>query len=150
MRDTAVLMLFTTAGALGDTIDVLPGREAIQSIEVRQRSVSVTKRAPVFGRTNVVAAHPEGVWSSTNDRFELHLREAGSGRLIHIIRAPGLEQPATDELAKAIHDRALAEARTDDDRRGAEEWFAMSPRPASLPAYDRIVVDDHARLWVRA
>lgn len=150
VRDTAVLTLFTADGALDNTVDVLPGREAIQTIEVSDRFVSVTKRSPAFGRTNVFTAHPDGIWSSANDRFELRLREAGSGRLIRIVLAPGLEQPVTDELARAIHDRALAEAETAGDRRRAEAWYALSPRPETQPAYDRIVVDDHARLWVRA
>ena len=150
VRDTVVLTLFTTDGAIDDTVDVLPGREAIQTIDVSERSVSISKRPPAFGRTNLFAPHPEGVWSSTNDRFELRLREPGSGRLLRMIRARGLEQPVTDELAQEVHDRALAEAETAADRRRAATWYALSPRPETLPAYDRIVVDDHARLWVRA
>ncbi|MGH7480856.1 MAG: hypothetical protein ACRELV_01770 [Longimicrobiales bacterium] len=150
VRDTAVLTLFTVDGGLEDTVDIVPGRESIQSIVVGDRSVSVSKRSPAFGRTNVFAGHPDGVWSSTNDRFELRLREAGSGRLIRIVRAPGLEAPVTDALARAIHNHALAEAETADDRRRVEAWYALSPRPGTQPAYDRVVVDDEARLWVRA
>ena len=150
VRDTAVLTLFTTDGALDDTVDVVPGRESIMSIHMSERSVSIFRRSPVFGRTNVFTAHPDGIWSSANDRFELRLREAESGRLMRIVRAPGLEKPVTDGLARAIRDRALAEAETADDRRRTEAWYALSPRPETQPAYDLIEVDDHARLWVRA
>ena len=149
VRDTVVLMLFSTDGSLQDTIDILPSREAIQSIQVGDGSVSVTKRTAAFGRTNVFAGHPDGIWSSSNDRFELRLRELGSGRLIRIVRAPGLEEPITEELARAIQDRAVAEAETPDERRWAEAWYALSPRPETKPAYDRVVVDDQARVWVR-
>ncbi len=150
VRDTAVLTLFTTDGAVDDTVDVVPGEETIMRIEMSERSVSVFKRSPAFGRTNVFTAHPDGIWSSANDRFELRLREAESGRLIRIVRAPGLEKPVTDGLARAIHDRALAEAETADDRRWTEAWYALSPRPETQPAYDLLAVDDRARLWVRA
>ncbi len=150
VRDSAVLTLFTTDGAVDDTVDVVPGREAIISIERSERSVSVFKRSSAFGRTNVFTAHPDGIWSSANDRFELRLRDAESGRLMRIVRAPGLEQPVTDGLARAIHDRALAKAETADDRRWTEAWYALSPRPETQPAYDLLAVDDRARLWVRA
>ena len=150
VRDTAVLTLFTTDGAVDDTIDVVPGRETITSIEMSERSVSVLRRSSAFGRTNVFTAHPDGVWSSANDRFELRLREARSGRLMRIVRAPGLEKPVTEGLARAMRDRALAEAETADDRRWTEAWYALSPRPETQPAYDLLVVDDGARLWVRA
>ncbi len=150
VSDTAVLTLFTTDGAVDDTVDVVPSRETITSIEISERSLSVFKRSAVFGRTNVFTTHPDGIWSSANDRFELRLREAESGRLIRIVRAPGLERPVTDGLARAIHNRALAEAETPDDRGRTESWYARSPRPATQPAYDLLVVDDRARLWVRA
>ena len=122
VRDTAVLTLFTTGGAVDDTVDVVPGQEAIMGIERSERSVSVFKRSPAFGRTNVFTAHPDGIWSSANDRFELRLREAEGGRLIRIVRARGLEKPVTDGLARAIHDRALAEAETPVARRRTEAW----------------------------
>jgi len=150
VRDTAVLTLFGTDGVVDDTVDVLPGREVIQTVEVSERSISVMKRPPAFGRTNLFASHPDGVWSSTNDRFELRLREPEGGRLIRIIRAFGLERPVTDDLAQEIRDRTVAEAETAADRRTAARWNALSARPETLPAYDRIVVDDHGRLWVRA
>ncbi|MDP2957642.1 MAG: hypothetical protein Q8N53_14545 [Longimicrobiales bacterium] len=149
VRDTVVVMLFSTDGSLQDTIDILPSREAIQSIQVGDGSVSVFKRTAAFGRTNVFAGHPDGIWSSANDRFELRLRELGSGRLIRIVRAPGLEEPITEEFARAIQDRAVAEAETPDELRWAEAWYALSPRPETKPAYDRVVVDDQARVWVR-
>ncbi len=150
VRDTVVLTLFTTDGAVEDTVDIVPGREAITRIEMSERAISVFKRSPAFGRTNVFAVHPDGIWSSANDRFELRLRGLGSGRLIRIVRAPGLERPVTDALARTIYDRTLAEAETAGDRRRTEAWYALSPRPETLPAYDRIVVDDQGRLWVRA
>lgn len=149
VRDTAVLTLFTTNGIVHDTVDVVPGIESIVSIQIGEGSVSVFKRSAVFGRSNVFAAHPDGIWSSANDRFELRLYDPMDGRLLRIVRAPGLERPATEALAREIYDRALAEVEAPDARRRFDAWFEQSPRPETLPAYDRIVVDDAARLWVR-
>jgi hypothetical protein len=145
-----VLTVFRTDGMVEDTVDLVPGLEELVSVRVSERSVSVLKRPPAFGRTNLFAVHPEGVWSANNDRFELRLRSTAGGRLLRIVRAPGLEQPITDELETAIHERALAEVETPEDRRRMETWIALSPRPATQPAYDRLVVDDRGRLWTRA
>lgn len=149
-RDSVVLILWGDSGALLDTIDVLPGMESIRSIEAAEQSVSVRMRPAVFGRTSVFAPHPDGIWAGVNDSFELRLRDAGDGHQVRIVRAPGLERPTTDELARRIHERAVADADANPDQlRWIEEWFTLSPRPATAPAYDRILVDDRARLWVR-
>ena len=148
VRDTAVLTAFSTMGTVQDTVDLVAGRETLTSIVRTASSISVFRRSPVFGRTNVFAVAPNGIWSSSNDRFELRLYDVSSGRLIRIVRAPELERPATDELAEAIYDRAYAEAGTPEDRRRTDAWFALSPRPDRQPAFDLLVVDDHTRLWV--
>jgi 6-bladed beta-propeller len=147
-RDTVVLTLFSVDGAVEDTIDTLPSREDIVAIERDGRGVSVFKRPAAFARTNVFAGHPEGIWSSQNDRFELRLRSAENGSLIRVVRAPGLERPVTDALASAVADRALTEAETANDRRHLNAWYEQSPRPEKQPAYDLLVVDDVGRLWL--
>ena len=148
-RDTAVLTAFTTMGTVQDTVDLVAGRETLTSIMRTESSIYVFRRSPAFGRTNVFAVEPNGIWSSSTDRFELRLYDVDSGRLIRIVRAPKLEQPATKELAEAIYDRAYTEAQTPEDRRRTVAWFALSPRPDTQPAFDLLVADDHARLWVR-
>lgn len=147
-RDTAVLTLFGSDGAVDDTVDVVPGREVLTSIEMSEQSVSVFRRSAAFGRTNVFAVHPDGVWSSRNDQFELRFWDTEGG-LLRIVRAPGLEKPISDDLAETIRDQALAQVETPNDRRVTEEWYALSPRPDIQPAFDVLLADDHARLWVR-
>ncbi len=132
VRDSAVLTVFGPDGAIADTVDVLPGGEWIRSAQVSGQMVAVMMRSAAFGRDNVFAGYPDGVWSDTNDRFELRLYDA-AGALVRIVRAPGLERPATDEVAHAVHDRELADAKTPDDRRTTEEWFALSPVPRRSP-----------------
>jgi hypothetical protein len=149
-RDSAVLTVFGGDGEVTDTVDVVPGRETLTSVTRSGQGISVFRRSAAFGRTNVFAVHPDGVWSSENDRFELRLRQTEGGRLLRIVRAPELDKPIEDDLAQVIYDRALAEAETPDERRLTEEWYALSPRPDLQPAFDRLLADEGARLWIRA
>ncbi len=149
VRDIVVLTLFTAEGAVEDTIDMVRGREAVVGVERSGNGISVFKRTAAFGHTNVFTVHPDGLWSSANDQFELRLRDVETRRLIRIVRAPGLERPVTDRLVQAVHDQALGNATTANGRRLAEASFALAPRPETQPAYDLFAVDDRARLWVR-
>jgi hypothetical protein len=148
--DSALLAAYTPEASVLDTLRVLPNSETIMRIERDGQSLSLFRRLAVFGRSAVFQAHPDGVWSGFNDRFELQLIDTADGRLVRVVRAPGLERIATDEMAEEIRDYATADGDPAPERlRILDEWFAASPRPDRRPAYDRIVVDDQARLWVR-
>jgi hypothetical protein len=150
VRDTALLMVYDPAGAALDSLEVLPNSESIRRVRMESGSLSLFSRAAVFGLSLVFQAHSDGVWSGFNDRFELHLRDAADGHLVRVVRAPGLERAATEDMAERIRDAAVSEGEQLPERlQNLDEWFSLSPRPEKLPAYDRIVVDDRARLWVR-
>jgi hypothetical protein len=148
--DSAVIGVWGADGTYADTLEVLPGMEAIRRIFISAQAVDVTVRPSAFGSGNHFAAHPDGVWSGNSTRFELRLLDAESGRVLRILRAPGLQPTATEGVASEIRAAAVAEAATPEELGSAEEWFALSPRPTMLPAYDRLLVDGDARLWVRA
>lgn len=150
VRDTVVLTLFDAEGRVADTMDIVPGREEIVSIRLSPGAVSVRKRPAVFARANLFAPGGDRLWSSSNDRFELRLRELDSGRLVRIVRLPGFERSATSEMARTIHGEALAEAETAEQRSWLRTWLDLSPLPEFQPAYDIIQVDHRERLWVRA
>jgi len=150
MTDSAVLALYTPGRAVLDTLAVLPSSENIVRIMTDGRSISIFKRLAVFGRSAVFQAHPDGVWAGFNDRFELHLLDASDGRVVRVIRAPGLERPTTEDMAGEIRADAIARSDQTPERLSVlDAWYDHSPLPDALPAYDRIVVDDRARLWVR-
>ena len=149
VRDTAVIVRFAADGAIRDTIDIVPGRESITSVRRQGDGFAVLRRTAAFGRSNLFAVHPEGVWSSANDRFELRLYDGEDRGLRRVVRAPGLERPVPDEVADAILSAALEETQDPTARRMTEEWFSLSPRPDIAPAFDRLLVDDAARPWVR-
>ena len=107
------------------------------------------KRQPSFARSNYFAPSPQGLWTSSNDRFELRLRALPSGRLLRIIRVHGLERVATGEVAEDLYNQALSDAESAEERNWLRTWFGLSPVPEFQPAYDILEVDGAGKLWVR-
>ncbi|NNF27935.1 MAG: hypothetical protein HKN73_11990 [Gemmatimonadetes bacterium] len=149
VRDTVVLTSFDETGRVVDTIDVVASREDIVSIQISPGAVSVRKRQPSFARTNHFAPAPAGLWSSSNDSFELRLRDVQGGRLSRIVRVFGLERAATGEVAEVLYQQALSDAESAEERNWLRSWFELSPIPELQPAYDILEVDGAGRLWVR-
>lgn len=149
VRDTVVLTLFDATGRVVDTLDVVASGEDIVSIQISPGAVSVRKRQPSFARTNHFVPASEGLWSSTNDRFELRLRDLQGGRLSRIVRVLGLERAASREVAEAGYRQALAAAESAEERNWLTSWFEVSPIPELQPAYDLLEVDGAGRLWAR-
>jgi hypothetical protein len=147
--DSAALVVYTPDGRLSDTVAVLPSFEGIRTMNHSGNSVFIRMASTAFDRSLVFAAHPDGVWAGFGDHFALRLMDPADGHVKRILRAPGLERPLTDAEAKAILDEAMADADTPDERRSQQEWYDLSPRPEMRPTYDRLVVDDAARLWLR-
>lgn len=147
--DSAVLAVYGQDGRLVDTVAVMPSLEGVRTMNTSGNSVFVRVTWAAFNRSFVFAAHPDGVWAGFGDRFALRLLDPASGQVKRILRAPGLERPLTDAEAKAILDQAMAHADTPEKRISQQEWYDLSPRPEIRPTYDRLVVDDAARLWLR-
>lgn len=150
VRDTTVLVIFDVEGTRGDTVDVLPGPETLVHLEISPTRVSVWKRPTMFARTSLFAVVGTSVWSSESDGFELRLRDIESGALLRVVRAPHLQALTTAAMAQEIFARAIDETEDAQARQQAEDWRTLSPRPERAPAFDRFVVDEPGRLWVRA
>jgi hypothetical protein len=148
-QDSAVLVVNTPTGALVDTVGIQPTSEEVLTITQSDQGISITKVGVRFARSGVFVAHPDGVWSGFGDHWELRLHDPADGQLKRIVRAPGLDRPLTDAEAKSIVDEALARDTTPDQLRAWRKLNELSPRPELRPAYDRLLVDDQERLWLR-
>lgn len=146
--DSAVLQVNGDDGSLRDTIAVIPSLERFRDLDISPSAVSVRLYPAAFNRTGVFTAHPDGVWCGFGDRWELRLLDPADGHLKRILRAPGLKRPLTDEEADRILRASLAEARDPEDLRARQRRYDLSPRPTMRPTYDRVVVDDRARIWL--
>jgi hypothetical protein len=111
--------------------------------------INILMQEAAFARSGVFAAHPDGVWAGFGDRWELRLFDAADGRLLRILRAPGLERALTAAEIEAVHRAAVASDTTPAQRERRDAWWTLSPRPEVRPTYDRLLVDDQARLWLR-
>lgn len=149
VTDSAALVVNGADGKFEDTVDVLPSSETLQTVHTSGKMMIGTMESTSFGRSNVFAASPDGVWCGFGDHFALRLLDPADGHVKRILRAPGLDRPLTDAEVKEIGDQDLADAKTPKERRAAQQTFDLSPRPELRPSYDRLVVDDQARLWVR-
>lgn len=149
-RDRAVLFRVTPEGNAADTLDRLPGRESLRSIVASDGRVNVLMRSLPFGRRNVVGVGEEYLWSGASDQFVFHMRSLDTGALVRIIRAPGLDRALTDAIRAEALEHAVADSDgTPEDLETIQEGFDLSPDQDLLPAYDRFVVDDNQRVWVR-
>lgn len=149
-QDSAALVVNAPDGALVDTVGSQPTSEGIVTITRSDQGISITKVRVRFARSGVFAAHPDGVWAGFGDHWELRLHDPEDGHVKRILRAPGLDRPLTDAEAKAVLDQALARDTTPEQLRAGQKLNELSPRPELRPAYDRLLVDDHGRLWLRA
>ena len=147
--DSAVIAVYSAQGDLVDTATVIPNRESIQKWMQVGQGINILISNTAFARSGVFAAHPDGVWAGFGDRWEFRLHDAADGTLRRIVRAPGLERPLTDAEAEAVHAAAAANDTTPAERERREVWWNLSPRPEVRPTFDRILVDDQARLWLR-
>ena len=148
-QDSAVIAVFSPEGALVDTAVVIPNREIIYKIMMVGQGINVLMSPTAFARSGVFAAHPDGVWAGFGERWELRLYDAATGALSRIARAPGLERDLTDQEMAAVHEAAMATDSTPAQRERRAVWWELSPRPEVRPTYDRLLVDDQGRLWLR-
>lgn len=147
--DSAVIAVYSARGDLLDTAAVIPNRETIQKWMRVGQGINILVTNTAFARSGVFAAHPDGVWAGFGDRWELRLHDASDGTVRRIVRAPGLERPLTDREADAVYAAAAARDTTPAERERRAVWRDLSPRPEVRPTYDRILVDDLGRLWLR-
>ncbi|MCG6955434.1 MAG: hypothetical protein LJF04_05525 [Gemmatimonadetes bacterium] len=146
--DSTVLQLNGNDGSLRDTVAVFPWMERFRDLDISPSAVFIRLYPAAFNRSGVVTTHPDGVWCGFGDRWELRLLDPVDGHVKRILRAPGLERPLTDGEADQILQASLAQASDPEDLRARHHRYDLSPRPAMRPTYDRVLVDDQARLWL--
>lgn len=101
-----------------------------------------------FGKHLVFALDTDRIYLGTGDRYEIRVLDR-RGRLLRILRRPGVDLRLSDARIERYRERRVAEARAarrpDLRRRLRDENF-----PETLPAFDRFLLDPAGRLWVRS
>lgn len=145
-RDSVSYLRFAADGAFADSL----ARHAAQEYVTLRSSDQILVRPVLLGRDSYVAAGGGRVFAGQSDAFRIDGLDP-RGTPVMSIRRPGeLRTPSRDELSRT---RAAAEQAGQNQARSA--GLAAIPRteplPArpTVPAFDRMVVDQQGNLWVR-
>jgi hypothetical protein len=101
----------------------------------------------LFARRTRAYAGPDFILRAANDAYEIRLHTL-EGELRRIVRRTGVDRPITPQLRREAVERTLAGDRSNRDPAELRLILESMPVPETLPAFDRIVVDRHGRIWV--
>lgn len=148
-RDTQSIHVLGPSGGRATELGRFPGPEMVvlQSGET-EGGFTVAIGSTPFGRATVTSGGTSGIWVGDTDRFEI-LRYSPDGGLEAIVRRAFDPVPVDDELIQRAIDEELEEASDDDDRRFARRRWESVPTPATLPAYEDVLVDRLGNVWVQ-
>ena len=145
-RDSVSYLRFAADGAFADSL----ARHAAQEYVALRSQDQIVIRPILFGRDSYVGVGGDRVFVGQSDAFRIDgLDPLGTVELS--VRRPGeLRTPSSQELARA---RATSEeaGETQMKAAGASGMPNAEPVPArpTVPAYDRLIVDQQGNLWVR-
>lgn len=142
-RDSALVVVFDSAGALIDTVGSFPGRELVIRIE-DGRGVMTTRP---FGADLAVVTRDTAIVVGT--QHEPVLEEyAAYGQLRRRIVLPDRDERSIGESdVEAYLERRLADV-PEEDRADVRSDLRTLPFPERKPAYGGLVVDAAHRLWI--
>jgi hypothetical protein len=145
-RDSVSYLRFTPDGVLADTLD----RRAAEEYVTARSGHHILIRPVLFGRDSHVAVGGDRVFVGQSDEFRIDVMDRDGTQVMSIRRTGELRTPTRQELARA---RSEADAAGDAHVRttGASGSPRTEPLPAraTVPAFDRLIVDQENHLWVR-
>ncbi|NIN72091.1 MAG: hypothetical protein GTO46_09275 [Gemmatimonadetes bacterium] len=141
-RDSILYLRCDPEGALIDSMGWFPGPEWY--VKSEQGSMTASTRA--FGRAPVAAAFADAFYFGASDIYEIARYDA-SGELQRLIRKT---QQNVSVTAEDIERWKVEHFREEDENTRIfwERMFADMPFPETMPAYERLIVDDEGSLWV--
>jgi hypothetical protein len=142
-RDSVLYLRCDPSAELLDTVGWFPGPEwYVKSAEGIMAASSLA-----FGRSPVAAAFADAFYFGGSDSYEI-ARYDGSGELQRVIRRTHQRLDVTPEDIEHWIDERLADVDDENERILWERLYADMPFPETMPAYQRLVIDDDGDLWV--
>ncbi|UCC73472.1 MAG: hypothetical protein JSV86_02610 [Gemmatimonadota bacterium] len=142
-RDSTTYLRCDPEGALLDTVGWFPGPEWY--VRAEERGMMASTRA--FGRRPYTAAFAAAFYYGSPDSYEIARYDEG-GRLRRLIRKAQPNLPVTAEDIELWKQEALEDAEDENQRIFWERIYSDMPFPETMPAYQQVVVDAEANLWV--
>lgn len=150
-RDSVAFLRVAADGAVTDT---LARRAAREYVSVRSGNV-ILQRPVLFGRNSYVAAGEDRIFVGESDGFRIDVVNARGAALMSIRRRGGLRPVGRQDLARARAESEQGRQRARGEM-AAIAGTALPDAPAdeiparsTLPAFDRVLVDQQGYLWVR-
>jgi hypothetical protein len=142
-RDSVIYLRCDPDGALLDSLGWFPGPEwYVKSDEGIMAASSLA-----FGRSPVAAAFADAFYFGPSDSYEI-ARYDGSGELQRVIRRTHQLLDVTPEDIEHWIDERLTDVDDENQRIFWGQLYADMPFPQTMPAYQRLVIDDDGDLWV--
>lgn len=150
IRDSLTFVRYDSTGAYRGAILRAPGY-VWYVLEMQRGDQSFrTLGRPPFSPSPLAAAHDDGLYYSSADRWEIRDFDV-NGRLRTLIRREEPRRELTEELVDRSKELTMRGAPADPaTRREWERTVEEAPYPDSIPALRRMRVDRDGMLWVQA
>lgn len=142
-RDSVLYLRCDPAGELLDSAGWFPGPEWY--VKSDEGIMAASSRA--FGRSPVATAFADAFYFGSSDSYEI-ARYDGNGLLQRLIRRTHRSLDVTPEDIESWIEERLADADDENQRNFWQKLYANMPFPETMPAYERLIVDDEGSLWV--
>lgn len=142
-RDSVLYLRCDPAGTLLDTVGWFPGPEWY--VKSDEGIMAASSRA--FGRSPVAAASADAFYFGSSDFYEIARYDA-EGQLRRLIRRAHESLEVTPQDIENWIEERLADSEDENQRVFWERLYADMPFPETMPAYERLIVDDEGSVWV--
>ncbi len=142
-RDSVLYLRCDPAGALLDSVGWFPGPEWY--VKAEEGMMAASSRA--FGRSPVATAFAGAFYFGSSDSYEI-ARYDSNGQLQRLIRRTHESLEVTPEDMELWIEERLADVDDENQKTFWERLYADMPVPQTMPAYERLIVDDEGSVWV--
>lgn len=144
-RDSTDYLRYSPEGDLLDTVAVLPSGESF--VQGGVGKVGFTTAPLLFGKNAIHALAGGRVVVGSNQAYEFGIYSP-TGVLERLVRREREARPVTGADYEAMVAASLG-GMDREWRKRMEVVYAAMPRPATMPFYSELLVDDAQNLWVR-
>jgi hypothetical protein len=144
-RPQLALVQAAADGTAADTLAYVTGDELFRSVS---DAGGVSSFYAPFGLVRSAAVHGDSIYTGDGASFEIHDLDR-HGDLVRIIRRHGQRMSVSAASIAVLEAQLLEEVRTDAQRRRRQRLFQEWTYPPFQPAYDQLMLDQAANIWVR-
>jgi len=143
IRPLEPLYIVNAEGEFMDSLFAYPGSEMFAF----HTTNLVFTGPPLFARSNYYEAHGNRIYVASNEQYEIRVHTL-EGRLESILRKQHVPLEVSDADVAVLREEQLGGDTPEQMRTLLNVVFNNSPVPATMPAYNAILLDREGNLWV--